>query len=101
MTSITMCFALQTPATWVKAKTGDGSFSLVGEERHLWNVRTVKGKSLVSITRARLGKLETRLETVSYDFLFSLLACLGILNFHSRLYKSIETQNMLYFSIYL
>lgn len=71
VTSITMCFALQTPATWVKAKTGDGLFSLVGKERHSWNVRTVKGKSLVSITRARLGKLETRLETVSYDFLFS------------------------------
>jgi len=43
----------------------DYFLSVVGEET------TVKGKSRVSITRARLGKLEIRLETVSYDFLFS------------------------------
>jgi len=34
---IAICFALQSPATWVKARTGDGLFSLDGKERHSWN----------------------------------------------------------------
>ena len=72
----------------------DVLFSLVGEERHSWNVRTVAGKSCVSITFARLGKLERSLETGSRLRLYVLIAFLGFPNFHLRLYKSIEIQKV-------
>ena len=94
MTSLTVYFAPQTPAIRVNATTGDGLFSLVGreEEIHSW-ITYGNIKNCVSITRARLGKLEKMFEN-SRLRLFALMAFLAFLNFHSRLYKSIETQKV-------
>ena len=94
MTSLTVYFAPQTPAIRVNATTGDGLFSLVGreEEIHSW-ITYGNIKNCVSITRARLGKLEKMFEN-SRLRLFALMAFLAFLNFHSRLYKSIETQTV-------
>ena len=90
MTSLAIYFAPQTPAIRVNATTGDGLFSLVGrgDEIHSW-ITHGNIKNCVSITRARLGKLEKMFENSRLP-LFALIGFLAFLKFHSRLYKSIE-----------